>query len=73
MGGHRHRSDSGGAALTPPTPVTRPAEFATAGAAAVAFLLGRAFGWDEAIQGAVTVLVGLVPAGMSWLVDTLRA
>lgn len=59
--------------MTPPTPATRPAEFATVGAGAVAFLLGNAFGWDKETQGAVTVLVSLVPSVVTWVVDKARA
>ena len=50
----------------------RPAESATLVVGAVAFLLGRAFGWDGDVQGAVTIVVGAVPAGITWLVETLR-
>lgn len=53
-------------------PARRPAETGTAVAAAVAFLLGRLLGWDGATQGAVTVLVGALPSGVTWLVELRR-
>ena len=50
----------------------RPAEISTAVAAAVAFLLSRAFGWDESVTAALTIVVGAIPTAVTWVVSTVR-
>jgi hypothetical protein len=51
----------------------RPAETATPVAMAVAMLIGRAFSLDADTIGYVAIVVAFVPAGVSWLVDTVRS
>jgi hypothetical protein len=51
----------------------RPAETATPVAMAVAMLIGRAFDLDADAIGYVAIVVAFVPAGVSWLVDTVRS
>jgi hypothetical protein len=51
----------------------RPAETATPVAMAVAMLIGRAFDLDADAIGYVAIVVAFVPAGVSWLVDTIRS
>ncbi len=47
----------------------RPTETGALVAGATAFLLGRIFGWDGDVQGAVTVLIGALPAGITWVTE----
>lgn len=52
----------------------RPAEVSTATAAALALVASRLFGFfdDAELMAAVTVLVGLVPGAVTWLVEWRR-
>lgn len=50
----------------------RPAETSTIVAAALAGLGAKAFDWDADTVSYVTVLIGFVPAAVTWLVMTLR-
>lgn len=51
----------------------RPAEVGAGVAGAVAFLIGRLLGVDDTpTLLALTVTVGAVPAGITWLVNTVR-
>lgn len=56
----------------PSLPVRRPAEVGTAAAAAVVGLAGKLFDLDGDTMGYLLVLVGALPAGISWAVDHLR-
>ena len=53
-------------------PARRPAETGTAIAAAVAGLAGKVWELDGDTMAYLTVLVGCIPAGVSWLVDRIR-
>ena len=57
---------------TPSLPARRPAETGTLVAGAIALVLGRAFGWDGDVQGAVGVIVAALPAAISWSIDRVR-
>lgn len=51
----------------------RPAEVGAGAAGAVAFLIGRLLGVDDTpTLLALTVVVGVVPAAITWLVNTIR-
>ena len=51
---------------------SRPAESGSIAAAAIAYLLGRIFNWDVEVVLNVSLLIGLVPAGITWLVEKVR-
>jgi hypothetical protein len=51
--------------------IQRPAE--TAGVAgSLAFLLGRALGWDPTVTNAVAIVAGALPAAVTFLVELVR-
>lgn len=50
----------------------RPAETAGIGAMALANVAGRIFHWDEDTILNVSIVVGLVPAGVTWVVNLVR-
>lgn len=59
--------------MKPPIIQRRPAEVGGGVAGAVAFLIVYALGVEDlAVYGALTVVVGFVPAGITWLVDRFR-
>lgn len=54
-------------------PSRRPAETTSLVAGAVAFLVCRVAKIDDPTTlGAVTIVVGAIPAGVTWLVETVR-
>lgn len=54
-------------------PARRPAETATAVAAALVGLGAKVWGWDGETVGYLTILVGSVPAGVTALVEWRRS
>lgn len=53
-------------------PARRPAETGTAVAAAVVGLAGKVWDLDGDTMGYLLVLVGALPAGITWAVDRFR-
>lgn len=57
---------------TPSLPARRPAETGTVVAGAIVGLAGKVFDLDGDTMGYLLVLVGALPAGITFLVETLR-
>ena len=55
-------------------PARRPAETATAASAAVTYLLARVFGFHDEPEVVLNlmVVIGLVPAAVTWIVSMFR-
>jgi phage shock protein PspC (stress-responsive transcriptional regulator) len=57
----------------PTLPERRPAETATLVTGALVGLGAKVWGWDVDVVAYLTVLVGAVPAGITWCVERWRA